>query len=103
MPQVQKLTSKREQAIDKFLKEFTKEQFEQICKIANTTDFLIGKNDNGWKADFDFLMRTDKATSVLEGKYANEKKETKKNYQNHEQRDVSGVDFSKFYTNGGKK
>lgn len=33
----------------------------------------------------------------------NEKKETKKNYQNHEQRDVSGVDFSKFYANGGKK
>ena len=73
LPQVQKLTEKREKAIDKFLKEFTKEQFIEICKIANYTDFLIGKNDNGWKADFDFLMRTDKATNVLEGKYTSSK------------------------------
>lgn len=31
----------------------------------------MGKNDRGWKADFDFLMRVDKATSILEGKYGN--------------------------------
>lgn len=72
LPQVQKLTAKREKAIDNFFKEFTEEQFTEICKIANSTDFLIGKNDNGWKADFDFLMRIDKATNVLEGKYSND-------------------------------
>lgn len=70
LPQIQKITEKREKAIDKFIKEFTEEQFEQICNIANSTDFLIGKNDRKWKADFDFLMRVDKATSVLEGKYS---------------------------------
>ena len=73
LPQVQKLTDKRKTAIDKFVKEFTEEQFEQICKIANSTDFLIGENDNGWKADFDFLMRIDKATNVLEGRYDTKK------------------------------
>ena len=73
MPQVQKLTDKRNTAIDKFVKEFTEEQFEQICRIANSTDFLIGKNDKGWKADFDFLMRIDKATNIIEGKYNNTK------------------------------
>jgi len=71
LPQVQKLTDKRKTAIDNFTKEFTEEQFEQICKIANSVDFLIGKNKNGWKADFDFLMRIDKATNVLEGRYSN--------------------------------
>ncbi len=75
LPQVQKLTEKRKKAIDKFLKEFTEEQFIEICKIANSTDFLIGNNDNGWKADFDFLMRVDKATNVLEGKYSTSKSE----------------------------
>lgn len=74
MPQVQKLTDKRNKAIDNFLKEFTKEQFEQICEIANKSDFLTGKNDRHWKADFDFLMRIDKATNVLEGKYNNNQK-----------------------------
>lgn len=71
MPQIQKLTDKRKRTIDKFLKEFTEEQFEQICRIANSTDFLIGKNEKKWKADFDFLMRIDKATNVLERKYGN--------------------------------
>ena len=73
MPQVQKLTDKRNTAIDKFIKEFTEEQFEQICQIANSTDFLIGKNDKGWKADFHFVMRIDKATYIIEGKYNNTK------------------------------
>lgn len=69
LPQVQKLTDKREKSIDKFLKEFSVEQFEEMCKKANNSDFLIGKNDRKWKADFDFLMRIDKATSILEDKY----------------------------------
>lgn len=73
LPQVQKLTEKREKAIDKFIKEFTEEQFEQICQIANSSDFLTGQNDRKWKADFDFIMRVDKATNILEGKYSSNK------------------------------
>lgn len=75
LPQVQKLTEKRNKTIDNFLKEYTKEQFEQICKIANSSKFLIGENDRHWKADFDFLMKIDKATNILEGKYKNIKQE----------------------------
>ena len=71
LSKVQKITDKRKTAIRKFLKEFTKEDFEEICKIANNSSFLTGDNNNHWKADFDFLLRTDKATSVLEGKYNN--------------------------------
>lgn len=73
LPQVQKLTDKRNKDIDKFLKDFTKEQFEQICKTANSSNFLTGENDRHWKADFDFLMRIDKATNILEGKYNDDK------------------------------
>lgn len=73
LPQVQKLTDKRKKAIDGFIKEFTEEQFKEICQIANSTNFLIGQNGRGWKADFDFLMRIDKATNILEGKYSNSK------------------------------
>lgn len=69
LPQVQKLTEKRNKAIDNFLKEFTGEQFKQICRMANSSSFLTGENDRHWKADFDFLIRIDKATNILEGKY----------------------------------
>ena len=73
LSQVQKVTDKREKAIDNFLKEFSIEQFEEICKKANKTAFLTGENNRKWKADFDFLMRTDKAISILEDKYSQNK------------------------------
>lgn len=73
LPQVQKITDKRKKSIDNFLKDFTIEQFRDICNIANSSDFLTGENKRGWKADFDFIMRTDKALSILEGKYSNSK------------------------------
>jgi hypothetical protein len=73
LPQVQKLTDKRKKAIDKFLHEFSLEEFETVCKRANVSSFLKGENNRGWKADFDFLLRTDKATAILEGQYLTER------------------------------
>lgn len=75
LPRIQKITDKRKKAIDNFIKEYTLEQFEEICNIANSSEFLTGNNDRNWKADFDFLMRTDKATAILEGKYNNKKRD----------------------------
>ena len=75
LPQVQKLTEKRKTNINKLLKEITEEQFKEICIIANNSDFLIGDNDRNWKADFDFIIRPDKAVSILEGKYSNKKRD----------------------------
>lgn len=94
LPPIQKLTEKREKAIDMFLKEFTEEQFIQICQIANSSNFLIGKNDNGWKADFDFVIKIDKATNIIEGKYNTETKnvDIKKTFKNYEQREYSNLD-----------
>ena len=71
LPQCLKTTDKRKKGIDEFLKVYTLEQFEELCKKSNITPFLIGKNDRKWKADIDFLLRIDKATSILEGKYDN--------------------------------
>lgn len=75
LPQVQKITEKRTKVIKSFLKEFSLEQFEEICKIANVSEFLTGNNDRNWKADLDFILRTDKATAILEGKYNQKKKD----------------------------
>lgn len=93
LPQVQKLTDKRMKVIDKFLEEFTVEQFKQICEIANNSNFLTGSNERKWKADFDFLMRIDKATSVLEGKYNNTEGETNGTDANHVGQ-YKGIDLS---------
>ena len=79
LPHVQKVTPKRERAIDTFLKEFTLDEFKRICEIANSSDFLTGNNNRGWKADFDFIMRIDKATAILEGKYGNKTRNSNSN------------------------
>lgn len=73
LPKISKLTEKRKVAIRKFLKEFTIEDFINICDLANNNDFLTGNNDRNWKADFDFLLRIDKATAILENKYSKKK------------------------------
>lgn len=64
-----KITDKRVKAIKEFLKQYSTEQFQELCIKANQTNFLVGNNDRNWKADIDFLLRVDKATSILEGKY----------------------------------
>lgn len=72
LPKCLKITEKRKVAINKCLKEkIDEEVFKQICIKANQSDFLIGENDRNWKADFDFVTRTDKAMQILEGKYQN--------------------------------
>lgn len=77
LPSIKKINDKRKTALNKFAKEFTEDEIKQIFNIANSSDFLIGKNDRGWKADFDFILKTDKATAILEGKYSNKTCELK--------------------------
>lgn len=75
LPKCLKITEKRKVAINKCLKEkIDEEVFKQICIKANQSNFLIGENDRNWKADFDFVTRSDKAMQILEGKYENRQK-----------------------------
>lgn len=74
LPKANKLTDKRKQAIKKFLKEFTVEEFNTICVNANNTEFYTGKNDRKWRANLDFLIRPDKAVKLLEIKESNKPK-----------------------------
>ena len=75
LPKCLKITEKRKVAINKFLKEkIDEEVFREICIKANQSNFLIGENDRNWKADFDFVTRSDKAMQILEGKYENRQK-----------------------------
>jgi DNA replication protein len=82
LPKCLKITEKRKVAINKCLKEkINEEVFREICIKANQSDFLIGENDRNWKADFDFVTRSDKAMQVLEGKYENRQKSNNVFYQ----------------------
>lgn len=69
---VLKVTDKRKKAIANFLKQLTFEDFENACIKANNNPFLTGKNDRGWKADFDFIIKPDNAAKIIEGSYERE-------------------------------
>ena len=73
LPQIRMLSDKRKKAIRAFLKQLEFRDFEKACKKANESNFLTGRNDRGWKADFDFIIKVDKALSIIEGKYDSKK------------------------------
>ena len=47
-------------------------------KKANASNFLCGGGERGWKADFDWVMRDDHLTRILEGNYDNGKAASEK-------------------------
>lgn len=100
LPKVIKVTDKRKKAIKELLKIYDLKEYEKICQIANQSNFLTGKNETGWKADFDFTLRPDKALSILEGKYNTEKNEVmQRQFNNHQNRQYDNNFLQDLYIN----
>jgi DNA-binding transcriptional regulator GbsR (MarR family) len=73
LPKVIKVTDKRKKSIQKILKSYSPEDIVKVFELVEQSDFLTGKNDRGWKADLDFIVREDKFIAILEGKYGGKK------------------------------
>jgi len=67
--QIRKLTSKRRTLLKARIKDYGVDDVIEAIEIAAKTPFCLGKNDRGWKADFEFLLRPDSIAKILEGKY----------------------------------
>lgn len=70
-PPVQRITRQRKERIDLFFSEGgTLGELQTLFEKLEASDFLRGRNKNGWKASFDWLFRgPDNWTKVLEGQY----------------------------------
>lgn len=81
LPKVSLLNDKRKSLIKKYLAEYSIEDFKNVCKFANQDNFLIGNNTSKWKANFDYLIRIDKSTRILENnaELINKEKEDNQN------------------------
>jgi hypothetical protein len=66
-PKVERLTAKRKNAIKILLKEFTEEDCKLVFDKVPTIPYLIGQNEHGWIANFDYVIRPDKFVKILEG------------------------------------
>ena len=71
---IKKITEKRKKSIKALLKAYTIEEIKEGFEKAEASDFCKGKGNQGWKADFDFLINQNNLAKVLEGKYDNREK-----------------------------
>jgi len=71
LPQVLKLTSQRETAIKSRIKEYSLAQIGDVIQNTADSEFLNGKNDRNWRADFDWIFKPSNFIKILENKYKN--------------------------------
>lgn len=72
-PKVKVLSDVRKKAIKARLNYYSMEDLEEAFRKAEASDFLKGKNERNWQADFDWIMKDRNLTKILEGKYDNRK------------------------------
>ena len=83
LPKIKQLTEPRKNRLKKIYFEeaeeniiFFKELFETVAK----SDFLNGKSERRWRADFDWILKPANLIRILEGKYESIKPEQKSQY-----------------------
>jgi len=57
--------------------EFGLNKVIEVIRMAGDSDFLNGKNDKAWKADFEWILRPQNFIKIMEGKYLNHKCDAK--------------------------
>jgi hypothetical protein len=81
LPKVVRLSAEREKKCKALLKEFSEKKFwEDLISDMSKTPFLNGKNERGWRADFDFLLQPKSFNRLIEGYYKQHNK-TNKSYE----------------------
>ena len=58
---------KRKSQIRALCKEYELGQIESAFAKVKTIPFLVGENDRGWRADFDYTTKLDKFAKIEEG------------------------------------
>lgn len=74
------------------------ETFVTLFTKAEASSFLTGNNDRSWNASFDWLMKPDNMTKVLESRYDNKgggNNATKRNNQGSEKPRLSTAEYAK--------
>ena len=75
LPTVRNLSNDRKKAIKARLNTYSLEKILEAFKKAEASDFLTGKNDSNWTANFDWIMSDKNMAKILDGNYDNKKGE----------------------------
>ena len=92
IPTIRSIDGQRRSGTMARIREHGKPAFAEAVKKAAASDFLNGKNDRGWVADFDWIIKPNNFIKVLEGNYDN-RQQNNQRYGNtgmHNQRGKGG-------------
>ncbi len=70
-PKVRSISDARKKAIQARLRVHGADIIREVFEKAESSDFLRGKNDRNWSADFDWIMADRNFAKILDGKYDN--------------------------------
>lgn len=64
-----KLTPERRRKLQSRIKQHSVEDFTEAIAAIERSQFLLGENERGWRADLDFLLQPKSFTRLIEGSY----------------------------------
>ena len=71
LPSVKSLSEARKKAIRARLNSYTIEDIHEVFRKAEASDFLKGKNNSNWQANFDWILKDANMAKILDGNYDN--------------------------------
>jgi hypothetical protein len=94
LPKVKVLSRKRKSAINARVKDYKPDDvivfFESVFNTVNQSDFLTGKNKEGWTADFDWILNANNFIKIIEGRYSQRKLTIQEKQIDMAKRNLSG-------------
>ena len=77
IPKIRTITGQRQNHVYARCREFGRQSLAEVVKKAAASDYLNGKNQRGWVADFSWLFRPNNFVKVLEGNFDNRNEDNK--------------------------
>lgn len=71
LPAIKSLSDARKKAIKARLNQYSVEEICEAFEKAEASDFLKGKNDRNWTANFDWIIKDANIAKILDGNYDN--------------------------------
>jgi predicted phage replisome organizer len=84
-PKVRAMSENRRKAINARIRTHGVDAIKEVFEKAENSDFLKGRNNNNWSANFDWLMKDGNFCKVLDGNYDN--KNGQQNYSQQTQQE----------------
>ena len=82
IPEIRTISGQRKTHTLARIREHGKDTFARMIRIASTNDFLNGKNDRAWVANYDWLVNPSNFVKVIEGNYSSRNGNRNSQYNN---------------------